>query len=82
MLIFRTKVKGGEGIPADLQYQPKLKNLNGIESLISALGAKKLSDDNLAKVAKELPNLAYRIAVVGSLTHESVPKKTSRAGKS
>jgi hypothetical protein len=75
MEIFRGKSKGGEGISADLQYHPKLKNLNGIESLIGTLAAKKLSDENLAKVAKELPNLAYRVAVVASLTHEYAPEK-------
>jgi hypothetical protein len=56
-------------------YQPKLKNLNGVEALIGALATKKLSDDNLARVSKELPRLAYRIAVMGSLTHEFTPAK-------
>ena len=35
MEIFRGKAKRGEGLHPDLQYQPKLKNLNGIEALIS-----------------------------------------------
>ena len=68
MEIYRNKSKGGEGIHADLQYQPKLKNLNGIEALIGALGTKKLSAENLDKVATELPRLSYRIAVTGDLT--------------
>ncbi len=75
MEIFRNKSKGGEGLHADLQYSPQLKNLNGIEALIGALAKKKLSDDNLAKVSKELPTLAYRIAVVSALTHEFAPAK-------
>lgn len=79
MAIFRGKAKGGEGIHADLQYQPKLKNLNGIEALIGALATKKLSDANLDKVSKELVPLSYRIAVVGAVTHEVTPGKD--AGK-
>jgi hypothetical protein len=75
MKMFLSKAKGGEGIHADLQYHPSLKNLNGIEALISKLATKKLSDDNLAKVEKELPNLGYRLAVVASITHEFTPKK-------
>lgn len=75
MKMFLTSAKGGEGIHADLQYHPSLKNLNGIEALISKLATKKLSDDNLAKVEKELPNLGYRLAVVASITHEFTPKK-------
>lgn len=75
MKMFLSNAKGGEGIHADLQYHPSLKNLNGIEALISKLATKKLSDDNLAKVEKELPNLGYRLAVVASITHEFTPKK-------
>jgi hypothetical protein len=75
MDMFRNKSKGGEGLYADLQYQPKLKNLNGTEALIGALSAKKLSDTNLDKVAKELPHLSYRMAVVAALTHEMPPEK-------
>src|SRR5262245_35025229 len=44
MVFFRNKSKGGEGLHADLQYQPKLANLNGIEALIGALSKKKLTD--------------------------------------
>ena len=73
--IFRSKAKGGEGIHPDLQYQPKLKNQNGIEALLSALAAKKITDDNLEKIAKELPNFAYRMAVVAALTHGKAPEK-------
>jgi len=75
MKAFLSKAKGGEGIHTDLQYQPKLKNLNGIEALISTLASKKISDDNLAKVAKELPLLAYRISIMGSLTSHFAPEK-------
>ena len=75
MELFRNKTKGGEGIHADLQYSPQLKNLNGIEALIGALAKKKLTETNADKVAKELPMLAYRIAVVGTVTHEMAPEK-------
>jgi hypothetical protein len=74
MEIFRPRAKGGEELHADLQYVPKLKN-QGIGALIGTLQAKKISEANLAKIAKELPNLAYRIAVVASLTHELAPAK-------
>jgi hypothetical protein len=72
---FRGKAKGGEGLHADLQYHPKLKNLNGTEAFIGAIGGKKLSEENLDKIAKELPNFAYRVAVMGSITHELAPAK-------
>jgi hypothetical protein len=75
MTLMRTKAKRGDGLPADLQYQPKLKNLNGSEALIGALAAKKLSDENLDKVAKELPLMGYRGALLGKLTHETAPAK-------
>jgi hypothetical protein len=75
MEIYRNKAKGGEGIHDDLQYQPKLKNQNGIEALLGALAAKKLSDENLAKVEKELPRLSYRIAVTANLTQYAAPQK-------
>jgi hypothetical protein len=75
MKMFLTKAKGGEGIHVDLQYHPSLKNLNGIEALISKLAAKQLSEDSLAKVEKELPNLAYRVAVIAAITREFAPKK-------
>jgi len=72
---FRGKAKGGEGLHADLQYHPKLKNLNSTEAFLGAIAGKKLSDENLDKVAKELPNFAYRVAVMGSITHEFAPTK-------
>jgi len=75
MVFFRNKSKGGEGLHADLQYQPKLENLNGIEALIGALSKKKLNDANMQKVAKELPILAYRVAVFSAVTHEFAPSK-------
>ncbi len=75
MKMFLSQKKGGEGIHPDLHYQVKLKNLNGIEALLSSLAGKKLNDENMAKVSKELPLLAYRLAAVGSITHELTPKK-------
>lgn len=73
MMVFATKAKGGEGIPADLQYNAKVKNQNGIEALINALAAKKLTDKNAAKMSKELELLGYRTAVIGALTLERGP---------
>lgn len=75
METFRGKAKGGEGLHADLQYHPKLKNLNGTEAFLGAIAGKKLSDENLDKVAKELPNLASRVGVMASITYEFAPDK-------
>jgi hypothetical protein len=75
MVFFRNKSKGGEGLHPDLQYQAKLQNLNGIEAFISALSKKKLNDANMDKVAKELPILAYRVAVFSAITYELAPAK-------
>ena len=74
METFRNRTKQRvDGIHADLQYQPKLKNQNSIEALIGALAAKKLSEDNLGKVEKELPLLSYRIAVMANVSQYAVP---------
>jgi len=73
MMVFANKAKGGEGIPAELQYSAKVKSQNGTEALINALAAKKLTDANVAKMAKELELVGYRVAVVGSLTLERGP---------
>lgn len=73
MNLLRTKAKGGEGTAPELQYNAKLKNQNGIEPLIGALASKALTDDNVGKTAKELELLAYRIAVMGSITHDNPP---------
>jgi hypothetical protein len=72
---FRGKAKGGEGLHADLQYVQKLKNLNGTEAFLGAIAGKKLSGENFEKIQKELPNFAYRVAVMGSITHEFAPAK-------
>lgn len=73
---YRTKSKGGEGIHADLQVNPRLKTaLNGIEEKIRALAMKKLSDTNVQKAAKELELLGYREAAMGSLIHGYAPAK-------
>jgi hypothetical protein len=77
METFRGKTKGGEGLHVELQYQPKLKNLNGTEAFLGAIAGKKLSGENLDKIAKELPNFAYRVAVIGSITHEFPPEKNA-----
>lgn len=72
---FRGKAKGGEGLHPDLQYVQKLKNLNGTEAFLGAIAGKKLSGENFEKIQKELPNFAYRVAVMGSITHEFPPAK-------
>lgn len=72
---FRGKAKGGEGLHADLQYHPKLKNLNGTEAFLGAIAGKKLSDENLDKIARELPSFAYRTAVMGAITRAFAPEK-------
>jgi hypothetical protein len=68
MILLATKARMGEGIHADLQYNDKMKKQNGIEALINALAAKKLTDANLAKMSKELELLGYRVATMGALT--------------
>jgi hypothetical protein len=73
MNLLRDQAKGGEGIAADLQYNGKLKKQNGIESLIGALAQKALTADNATKTAKELELLAYRVAVMGAITHDNPP---------
>ncbi len=73
MTLFASHAKGGEGVHPDLHYSPKVKNQNGSEALINALAAKKLTDANVAKMAKELELLGYRVAVIGSLTLERGP---------
>ena len=76
MDLYRTKSKGGEGIHPDLQVSPRLKTaLNGIEEKIRMIGTKKVSDENLAKAAKELEILGYRESAMGSLIHAYAPAK-------
>ncbi len=69
MNVFRNKAKKGEGIHPDLHYHPKVKNQDGMESFVMALAAKKLSDENVAKVSAELALLSYRMAGIASLTY-------------
>lgn len=80
MDLFRNKDKGGEGLHTDLHLTKKLANLNGSEELIGALASKKQTDANLDKAAKELELLAYRIAVIGSLTHDLAPTMKVKNG--
>lgn len=68
MILVATQARKGEGIHADLQYNDKMKKQNGIEALINALAAKKLTDANLGKMSKELELLGYRVATIGALT--------------
>jgi hypothetical protein len=75
MNLLRNQAKGGEGIALDLQYSAKVKNQNGIEALINALAAKKLTDANAGKMARELELLSDRVAVIASLTLERGPEK-------
>jgi hypothetical protein len=70
---FKQKEKGGEGLPDSLYLNPKLKKLNGIEELVRELARKKPAPATLAKAKDELVPLAYRLAVVGSITHQYAP---------
>jgi hypothetical protein len=78
MDLLRPKAKGGEGLPAGLQYHPKLKGMNGGEALVNALAGKKLSETNVAKVSKELPLFAYRVAVIGAITRDYGPPASAK----
>jgi hypothetical protein len=75
------KAKGGEGLPAELQYNVKLKKLNGTEALIVALSDKALSTTNAGKMAKELELTAYRVAAIGALTRRRGPHKNKDDAK-
>jgi hypothetical protein len=69
------KSRGGDGLPPELQYNAKLKKLNGVEALIVALSDKQLSATNAGKMAKELELTAYRVATIGSITRRRGPHK-------
>ena len=75
---FATRAKKGEGIHAALQYNDKLKKQNGIEALINALAAKKMTDANLGKMSKELELLGYRVATMGALTLQRGPAEKNK----
>jgi hypothetical protein len=76
MAFFKTKEKGGEGLPPTLQFNVRLKGKsNGIEELIGELDKKKLTPANLAKGKDELILMAYKAAVVGVITHDYAPLK-------
>ncbi len=78
MYPFATRAKKGEGIHPALQYNDKLKKQNGIEALINALAAKKLSEANLGKMAHELELLGYRVATIGALTLQRGPAEKKK----
>jgi hypothetical protein len=73
-----THAKKGEGIHADLKYNDKMKNQNGIEALINALATKKMTDANLGKMSKELELLGYRVATIGALTLQRGPAEKKK----
>jgi hypothetical protein len=76
---FRTKNKGGEGIPPALQSNIRLKGaLNGIEEKLRALSMKQLLPAGATKEAEELALLGYRAAVVGQVTYYFTPKKNAK----
>jgi hypothetical protein len=75
------KAKGGEGIPAELQYSAKLKSQNGTEALLVALATKQLSVANTGKFAKELEMIGYRVATIGALTRRRGPTKNKEEAK-
>jgi hypothetical protein len=78
MYPFATRAKKGEGIHAALQYNDKLKKQNGIEALINALAAKKMTDANVGKMSKELELLGYRVATIGALTLQRGPAEKKK----
>jgi hypothetical protein len=74
MTFFKQKAKGGEGLHPSLFLNQKLKNLNGVEELIRELArVKKLDPKTLAKAKDELIPVAYRTAVIGSITYQYAP---------
>jgi hypothetical protein len=76
MIYFKTKEKGGEGLPKELQTTPPLKGtLNGVEAKIAALRKKKLSNDRLKIEQPELILMAYKTAVIGSMAHAYAPAR-------
>jgi hypothetical protein len=81
MTLMANKAKGGEGLPADLQYTAKLKSQNGTEALLVALATKQLSVANTGKFAKELEVIGYRVATIGALTRRRGPTKKKEEAK-
>jgi hypothetical protein len=75
------KAKGGEGLPAELQYTAKLKSQNGTEALLVALATKQLSVANTGKFSKELEVIGYRVATIGALTRRRGPTKNKEEAK-
>jgi hypothetical protein len=78
MYPFATHAKKGEGIAPELRYNDKLKKQNGIEALINALAAKKMTAANLGKMSKELELLGYRVATIGALTLQRGPAEKKK----
>jgi hypothetical protein len=81
MTLFENKAKKGEGIHPDLHYNAKVKNADGIETLINVLADKQPKKGNLDKLAKELELLSYRVAVIGSITLVRGPDKKKEEEK-
>jgi hypothetical protein len=76
MIYFKTKLKGGEGLPESLQTTPPLKvTLNGVEAKISALRKKALAAKRLAVERDELILMAYRTAVIGEMSYSYAPAR-------
>jgi hypothetical protein len=80
MVPLANKAKGGEGIPDVLQYTPKVKSQNGTEALLVGLASKALKKD-VAKMAKELEIVGYRVATIGALTRRRGPHKNKDDAK-
>jgi hypothetical protein len=76
MVYFKTKMKGGEGLPEVLQSTPPLKGtLNGVEAKIASLRKRELTKDKLAKERDEIILMAYKTAVIGSMAHSYAPAR-------
>src|SRR5262249_37331584 len=75
----KTLAKGGDGLADELKVNIRLKGaLNGVEEKIRNLAAKKLTDAQMTKAAKELSLLAYRMAVLGEIVHDFPPPKKGK----
>jgi hypothetical protein len=75
----RTQKKGGDSIAASLQTNALLKGTqNGIEEKLRSLAKKKLAAGVLAKCADDMVLFGYRLAVLGSVTHDYAPPKAGK----
>jgi hypothetical protein len=77
---FKLKYKGGDGISANLMTNQKLKGKggNGIEEKVRALARRKLTDAQMKKEAEDIALMSDKIAAIGHLAYEWVPKQEGK----